>query len=89
MEMVDKRSTPHIKTSDLYYGAYVLACGGRLEAVQMHLDGSKKVAFQFSSPRAQELTKEYLSGEATVNLRELKSSLKHLKDIIYQDDKTV
>lgn len=72
-----------IKTSDLYYGAYILSSGGRLDAVESHLDGSKKIAFQFSSPRAQELAQEYLSGDATVNLRQLKSSLKHLKDIIY------
>ena len=78
-----------IKTSDLYYGAYILSSGGRLDAVESHLDGSRKIAFQFSSPKAQELTKEYLSGEAVVNLRQLKSSLKHLKDIIYQDTKTV
>ena len=74
-----------IKTSDLYYGAYILSSGGRLEAVESHLDGSKKVAFRFSSPRVREITREYLSGEAVVNLRQLKSSLKHLKDIIYQD----
>ena len=78
-----------IKTSDLYYGAYILSSGGRLDAVEAHLDGSKKIAFQFSSPRAQELSREYLSGEATVNLRHLKSSLKHLKDIIYQEAKSV
>ena len=78
-----------IKTSDLYYGAYILSSGGRLDAVESHLDGSKKVAFQFSSPKASQISQEYLSGEATVNLRQLKSSLKHLKDIIYQDTKTV
>lgn len=83
------KETSHVKTSDLYYGAYILSSGGRLDAVESHLDGSRKVAFCFSSPRAQELTREYLSGEATVNLRQLKSSLKHLKDIIYQDTKTV
>ena len=83
------KESDHIKTSDLFYGAYLLASGGRLEAVQANLDGSKKVSFHFSSPRVRELTKEYLSGEATVNLRHLKSSLKHLKDIIYQDTKTV
>jgi hypothetical protein len=79
----------HVKTSDLYYSAYLLSSGGRLEAVQVHLDGSKKVSFEFSSSRMQELTREYLSGEATVNVRELKSSLKHLKDIIYQEAKTI
>ena len=79
----------HVRTSDLYYGAYLLSSGGRIEAVQVQLDGSKKVSFEFSGPRIKELTKEYLSGEATVNLRQLKSSLKHLKDIIYQEAKTV
>ena len=79
--------TNHVKTSDLYYSAYLLACGGRLDVVETALDGSKKVFFQFSSPRIQQLTREYLSGEATVNLRQLKSSLKHIKDIIYQDTK--
>lgn len=77
--------TGPIRTSDLYYGAYLLSSGGRLEAVEAYLDGSKKVFFQFSNPRARELTKEYLSGEAVVNLKELKSSLKHLKDIIFQE----
>lgn len=79
----------HVKTSDLYYGAYLLSSGGRIEAIQVALDGSKKVSFQFSGSRIQELTREYLSGEATVNLRELKSSLKHLKDIIYQEAKSI
>jgi hypothetical protein len=37
-----------------------------LEAVEAHLDGSRKITFQFSSSRIQELTKEYLSGSATV-----------------------
>ena len=83
------KETDHVKTSDLFYGAYLLSMGGRIDAVQVALDGSKKVFFQFSGPRIQHLTQEYLSGEAMVNLRQLKSSLKHLKDIIYQDTKTV
>lgn len=83
MQNTLKRSD-HVKTSDLYYGAYLLASGGRMDVVETALDGSKKVFFQFSSPQIQKLTQEYLSGEATVNLRQLKSSLKHLKDIIFQ-----
>jgi hypothetical protein len=79
----------HIKTSDLYYGAYLLAGGGRIEAVETCLDGSRKVFFQFSGPEIGRLTREYQSGVASVNVRQLKSSLKHLKDIIYQEAKTV
>jgi len=77
------KETSRVKTSDLYYGAYLLARGGRIDVVETALDGSKKVFFQVSCPMIQKLTQEYLSGEATVNIRQLKSSLKHLKDIIY------
>jgi hypothetical protein len=75
----------HVKTSDLYYGAYLLAGGGRIEAVRVHLNGSKKVLFEFSGAEIGRLTREYQSGVASVNVRQLMSSLRHLKDIIFQE----
>ena len=84
MEKAGLNGAPHVKTCDLYYGAYLLSSGSKLEAVQVHLDGSKKVYFEFSSPRIQSLAQEYTSGGAVVNVRNLKSSLQHLKDLIYQ-----
>ena len=84
MEKINLNGTHHVKTCDLYYGAYLLSSGGKLEAVQVHLDGSKKVYFEFSSPKIQSLAYEYTSGDAMVNVRNLKSSLQHLKDLIYQ-----
>jgi hypothetical protein len=59
------KETTHVKTSDLYYSAWLLASGGRIDVVETALDGSKKVFFQFSGPQIQRLTREYLSGEAT------------------------
>jgi len=88
LQKIEEERTPCVKTSDLYYSAWLLTSGGRIEAIEVKLDGSKKVSFQFSSPQIQRLTQEYLSGEAIVNLRQLKSSLKHLKDIIFQEMKT-
>ena len=75
-----------IKTSDIYYGAYLLSQGGRLEGFRVEEDGFiRKGCFEFSNPRLEILKKEYLSGEAVVNLRSLRSSLKHLKDIILNE----
>ena len=88
MEKIRMNGAPHVKTSDLFYGAYLLSSGGKLETVQAHLNGSKKVFFEFSSPRIDRLIQEYRSGEASVNLRQLQSSLKHLKDIIFQEIKS-
>lgn len=75
----------HVKTHDLFYSAYLLSNGGRLTATHVAMDGSRRVSFEFQSPKLGELSQEYLSGEATVNLRELKASLNHLKQIIFQE----
>lgn len=73
-------------TSDIYYGAYLLSQGRRLERYVVK-DGSsgRKLAFEFSGPGLQGLMQEYLSGDATVNLKSLRSSLKHLKDIVFNE----
>lgn len=73
-----------IKTSDLYYGAYLLSSGGKLEGVNVEERSGRKILFEFSSPHISRLAFEYISGEAVVNVRYLKSSLKHLKDIIFE-----
>lgn len=72
-----------LKTNDLYYGAFLLSGGGRLEGFDVEDLGSRrKIFFEFSGDQLQTLSKEYLSGGATANVRELKGALKHLKDIV-------
>lgn len=71
-----------IRTADLYYGAYLLSCGGKLEGVES-VDGHK-FTFEISCSDARRLASQYLSGEAVVNVRYLRSSLKHLKDVIFE-----
>ena len=75
-----------IKTSDIYYGAYLLSSGGRLEGFSMNSVGlSRKITFEFTSSELERLKHEYLSGEARANVRGLRSALKHLKDIVLSE----
>ncbi len=72
-----------LKTNDLYYGAFLLSGGGRLEKFDIEEMGlRRKIFFEFSGERLEGLSKDYLSGSATANVREFKSAFKHLKDIV-------
>lgn len=84
METLTKDPT-HVKTYDLFYAAYLLASGSKLHAVGVSSDGARRVAFEFQSPRIRQLNQAYLSGEARVNLKALKASLHHLKDLIFKE----
>ena len=75
-----------VKTSDLYHSAYLLSNGGKLEEIRIKGKDGRTVEFEFTGENVAKLTQEYILGEATVNLRYLKSSLNHLRDIIF--DKT-
>jgi len=74
-----------IKTSDLYYSAYLMSNGVRLDRIRVETHGKRKVQFEFMCPGIGKLADEYISGEAVVNVKDLKSSLKHLKDIIFEE----
>jgi len=73
-----------ITTSDLYYGAYLMSNGGRLEGTIVKGADRRKVQFEFTGPRITKLAHEYITGEATANVRYLRSSIKHLRDIIFE-----
>ncbi len=82
--VAQKRSCPHIRTSDLFYGAYLLSQGSKLEGVSKDQVDRRRIEFEFSGPSMERLAFDYISGEATVNVNFLKASLKHLKDIVFE-----
>ncbi len=73
-----------IRTSDLYYGAYLMSSGEKLIEVSVEDAETRKVYFEFRGEDVAKLTNDYISGEAVVNMRQLKSSLKYLKTIVYE-----
>jgi hypothetical protein len=79
--MTDKET---IQTHDLYYAAYLLASGGKLESAQLVPMGKKKVIFAFTGDQIIKRAHEYLSGEAVGNIRFFKSALDHLKGVVFE-----
>lgn len=78
------REMEKLRTADLYYGAYLMSTGIKLERVDMGGGDKRKVFFVFKGPKLEKRVHEYVSGEAIVNLRYLKSSLKHLKGVVFE-----
>lgn len=70
-----------IKTVDLWFGAYVLTKGCKLERVIKEND--QTVVFCFLDPHRRNLEQEFISGEAMVNLTSLKASMNHIKDVMF------
>jgi len=73
-----------VTTHDLYYSAYLLSRGSRIENIITKSNGHRQVAFEFSNPEMDRLVQEYRTGKAVTNVRQYKSSLDHLKDIIFE-----
>ena len=78
------RIMSNIQTQDLYYAAYLMANGGKLEDVSVVREGKRKIVFEFRGPDLIKRAHEYVSGEGVVNIRFLKSALEHLKGIIFE-----
>lgn len=74
-----------LRTCDLYYGAYLLSKGSKLDRVDMPDYGKRRIFFEFTGEDLKQLALEYVGGRALVNVRDLKASLEHLKDIIYEN----
>jgi hypothetical protein len=66
-----------------------MAEGSRLEHVSLGMgtdDGKRKVFFDFTGEKddLEKLADDYISGDARVNLKSLKSAMKHLRDILHE-----
>lgn len=73
----------NILTKDLFEASYLLAKGMRLEEV---LKNNRTVVFRFEGSEDLEVLKSrYEEGRAEVNVRTLKNSLNHLRDIVFQN----
>ena len=76
----------HVKTKDLYCGAYILSKGGTLEEATLSADGRRSrpsVTFILTGENARELSQEFLRGKAHVNLASFKVAVNQLKDVMF------
>lgn len=77
-----------IETNNLYYASYLLTEGLSINNVEKQYDESFKntVVFSFNSDdlnNEKVLEKKYLSGIATINIRQYLDNLVKVRDIMY------
>ena len=73
-----------VETSDIYYAGYLMSRGCELREVKRREGGKRQLTFLFEGENLSPLAYEYLSGKAEVNVKYLKSSIEHLKGIIFE-----
>jgi hypothetical protein len=73
-----------VEVTDLYKGAYLLCMGGRLDRVRVRINGRKIATFLISGPDLDRYAGDYRAGRALVNPVELRESLNHLRDVMFE-----
>ena len=80
-----KIKTGEIKTRDIWQSAYILAKGGRLEDIRLNENNGKLVTFVFEEdPQVHRLKREFTLGHAQCNVAQLRASMIHLKQEVFQ-----
>ena len=77
------RKQPHLETTDLFKGAFLLCMGGNLTNIRVEFNGRKTATFQITGNDLDQYNTDYVTGRALVNPTQLKNSLNHLRDILF------
>jgi hypothetical protein len=73
-----------VEVTDLYKGAFLLCSGGRLVQVKVRNTGRRIATFLITGPDLDRLDSDYRSGRALVNPVQLRESLNHLRDVMFE-----
>ena len=73
-----------VEVTDLFKGAYLLCSGGRLDQVRVRTNGRKIATFLITGKDIDRLDCDYRSGRALVNPVQLRDSLNHLRDVMFE-----
>lgn len=79
-----------VETTDIYFSAYLMVKGVSLASMSVgNGAGRPKVLFTFSGHgELSRLNREFQQGKALVNLIDLKKTMLHLKDMMYDQIRT-
>lgn len=73
-----------VETTDIFIGAFFLSHGGSLCGIRIK-DAVKGIAaFQIEGEDLRRLGDEYGAGKALVNPLQLRESLNHLRDVLFE-----
>ena len=73
-----------VEVTDLFKGAFLLCMGGRLDQVRVRNNGRAIATFLISGPDLERLDSDYRCGRALVNPVQLRESLNHLRDVMFE-----
>ena len=73
-----------METTDIFRGAFMLASGGELAEVRVRNNGRRIATFLIAGENLAELDRDYRSGKALVNPLQLRESLNHLRDVMFE-----
>ena len=73
-----------VETTDIFRGAFLLASGGELAEVRVRNNGRRIATFLIAGKNLDELDRDYRSGRALVNPLQLRESLNHLRDVMFE-----
>ncbi len=72
-----------VEVTDLFKGAFLLCMGARLDRVQVRNNGRAIATFLITGKDLDRLDSDYRSGRALVNPVQLRESLNHLRDVMF------
>ncbi len=72
-----------LETTDLFKSAFLLCMGGSLANISVEFNGRKTATFLITGNNLDQYNTDYVSGRAMVNPTQLKNSLNHLRDVLF------
>ena len=72
-----------VEVTDLFKGAFLLCMGARLDRVRVRNNGRRIATFLITGPDLDQLDSDYRAGRALVNPVQLRESLNHLRDVMF------
>jgi hypothetical protein len=72
-----------LETTDIFRGAFLLASGGDLAEVRVRTNGKRMASFLITGKDLDRLDRDYRCGRALVNPVQLRESLNHLRDVMF------
>jgi hypothetical protein len=72
-----------VEVTDLFRGAFLLCSGADLAEVRVRNNGRRIATFLITGPDLDRLDSDYRAGRALVNPLQLRESLNHLRDVMF------
>jgi hypothetical protein len=72
-----------LEVTDLFKGAFLLCMGARLDGVRVRNNGRRIATFLITGKDLDRFDSDYRAGRALVNPVQLRESLNHLRDVMF------